>query len=135
MTPVVSKGFSKYLAVPFRSKGRDMLGWDCYGLYRFVLAERHGILVPSYAEDYTNATDASVVAAFAVRVHWLAVPPGEVREGDAVVFCIGGVPWHCGYVIEPGIMLHAQEGCETAIESYTSALWRKRVEGIYRCKS
>lgn len=131
------ESFRQYLKVPFKDKGRDTQGWDCYGLYRFVLAERLGVLVPSYADEYSSAGDAAPVADALARLRpagWLAVPLGEARDGDGVVFRIAGEPWHCGYVIEPGIMLHARKGCGTVIESYTSIVWRKRLEGIYRCK-
>lgn len=130
--------FRSYLAVPFVSKGRDLTGWDCYGLYRWVLAERHGIALPSYADAYSSDTDAPGIARAmgAYRpVGWVEVQPGEVREGDGVVLRIAGMPWHCGYVIEPGLMLHARRGVGTCIESYTSRLWEKRLEGTYRCKS
>lgn len=136
MTREASKDFSKYLRVPFLDKGRDLNGWDCFGLYRYLLAELHGIVLPSYTEVYSGAAaeDAPVAIALWLPRCWVRVPPHEARQGDGIVFCIGGVPWHCGYVIEPGKMLHARKGCDTAIESYTSALWRSRTEGIYRCK-
>lgn len=136
MNPEASKAFSEYLRVPFVDKGRNLQGWDCFGLYRFVLAERHGILLPSYTAAYDSAADASSARALMRYYpnHWAPVAPGEAREGDGVVFCIGGEPWHCGYVIEPGIMLHTRKGCGTAIENYTRLTWQKRFEGIYRCK-
>lgn len=135
MTPVISKGFSKYLRVPYLNMGRDMLGWDCYGLCRFLLAERLGLLVPSYADAYTDAErDACAALAGRHGAGWRPIPQGDEREGDVVVFNVGGSPTHCGYVIERGIMLHALRGVGTAIESYTGRVWCKRVEGIYRCK-
>lgn len=137
MTSAVSQEFSKYVGVPYVDKGRDPTGWDCYGCYRFVLAERHQILLASWADTYASATDkASVVATAHARLRspeWGdRVALGDEREGDAVVLLLGGVPLHCGYVIEPGIMLHALQGRMTCIERYTAPLWNKRIEGIYR---
>lgn len=115
-----------------------MRGWDCYGLYRYVLAERLGILVPSYSDDYATDTDGDGIAR-AIRAYapigWAEIHPAGASEGDAVVLRIAGLPWHCGYVIEPGMMLHARRGAGTCIERYTAPLWEKRLEGIYRCKS
>ena len=136
MSPVPSREFSKYLRVPYLDKGRDLKGWDCYGLYRWVLAERHGVLVPSYSDDYASAEDADTVGAALARYRpgvARPVPLGDECEGDGIVFCIGGVPWHCGYVISPGIMLHARRGCDTAIERYYAPQWVRRIEGIYKC--
>jgi cell wall-associated NlpC family hydrolase len=137
MGPQTLKEFSKYLAVPYADKGRTLEGWDCYGLYRYLQAERHGIELPSWDDSYTSAEDGPAVAAsMGERLgSWVAVPLGSEQEGDGIVFRLGGIPWHCGYVIEPGIMLHALQGRMTAIERYNSHLWQKRIEGIYRWKS
>lgn len=138
MTPVVSRdSFRQYLRVPFLSRGRTLLGWDCYGLYRYMLAYRHGILLPTYTDIYASDEDAAGIAAAMGEYKprgWAEVAPGEVQQGDGLVLRIAGVPWHCGYVIEPGIMLHARRGAGTVIEPYTTRLWEKRLEGFYRCK-
>ena len=131
MSPELSKAFSKYLFVPYVDKGRDMAGWDCFGLYRFVLQERHGVLVPSYAEQYTDADHGTPVIE-AHRGDWQAVQQGDEREGDGIVFTLAGQPLHCGYVIERGTMLHSIKGRGTCIERYTSPGWAKRIEGLYR---
>jgi len=111
-----------------------MHGWDCFGLYRFVLAEQFGIMLPSYADEYPTAKDAASVRAAIVRHRPAAVAAGAEREGDGVVFNVGRY-LHCGYVIEPGMMLHAFFGRNTCMEAYTGPLWIKRIEGFYRCKS
>lgn len=139
MNPVHSRdSFRHYLQVPFLSRGRDLLGWDCYGLYRWLLGERHGIWLPSYSDQYRDDADGPAISA-AIGAYrpagWAEVPRGEVRQGDGIVLCIAGLPWHCGYVIEPGIMLHARRGAGTVIERYETPLWEKRLEGFYRCKS
>jgi probable lipoprotein NlpC len=136
MTSVASLEFSKYVGVPYRDKGRDPVGWDCYGCFRFVFAERHKVLLPSYADTYDSATDKATVRA-TVRARlgggeWAPVPLGDEREGDGIVFLLWGQPLHCGYVIAPGIMLHALPGRQTCIERYTAPLWNQRIEGIYR---
>lgn len=136
MTPEVFREFSSYLRVPYKNRGRDTAGWDCYGLCRFLLAERLGVLVPSYVDTYQDAEqDACVALAQRHGEGWHAVPQGSEREGDIVVFNVGGAPTHCGYVLRLGTMMHALNGLGTAIENYTAMTWRKRVEGIYRCKS
>lgn len=136
MTKRASLECSKlYLGTPYLDKGRDTNGWDCYGLFRYVKYERQGILLPSYDDKYTSATDTATVAPALDARHgaeWAAVGLGDEHEGDGVVFVIGGRPLHCGYVTEPGIMLHALRGRGTCLERYTSPLWQNRIEGIYR---
>lgn len=125
------------MRVPYLDKGRDLRGWDCYGLYRWLVHEYFGIALPSYVEEYASAESEEVNTAFTVNRPTVTEPvaAGDEREGDVVVFCIGGVPWHCGYVIASGTMLHARKGCDTVIEQYRTLQWNKRIEGIYRCKS
>lgn len=132
------KEYSKYLRVPYVNKGRDLAGWDCYGLYRWLVHERFGILLPSYSEEYQDAVlDPAVGVAFSTYRPTVTEPvlAGTEQEGDGIVFLIEGVPWHCGYVMTPGTMLHARRGCGTVFERYTAPQWNKRIEGIYRCKS
>lgn len=137
MSHVLSQEFSKYLSVPYADKGRDITGWDCYGLYRYVLHERTGVLVPSYSEAYyTEASplrDRSVGDAIqaATARQWV---PATGDTGDAIVLRVAGYPIHCGFVIEPGLMLHCLRRRGTTIERYDTTVWKQRVEGFYKWK-
>lgn len=136
MSPERFKAYSNYVGVPYVDKGRTPAGWDCYGLYHFVLAQMMGVQAPSYADEYTSATDeASASAALAARGLWQRVAPGAEAEGDGVVFTIAGRPLHCGYVLTRGTMLHALRGRDTVVEPYTRSTWNKRIEGFYKWKS
>jgi cell wall-associated NlpC family hydrolase len=133
MNPARFQAYSRYIGVPYLDKGRDMRGWDCFGLYRYVVREQTGLLVPDYGPSYASADDrADVAAAMAQRGEWRAVVAGAEREGDGVVFLLAGAPIHCGYVLERGTMLHALKGRETCIERYDSAAWNRRIEGFYK---
>ena len=45
--------FSKYIEIPFKHKGRDFKGCDCYGLIRLIYEQERSILLPDYLElDY-----------------------------------------------------------------------------------
>ena len=135
--------FARYIATPYKHHGRDLRGWDCYGLYRYVLWEQFGIAIGSYADEYpgrdgSDATDIAITRA--LRLHagdgnWQRVAPGSEFEGCGIVFNIAGQPLHCGYVLEPGKMLHALKGRGTTIERYDSPAWTKRIEGLYKWNS
>lgn len=131
-----SREYSSFLGINYFDKGRDPFvqpGWDCYGLYRYLAGERTGVWLPTYTDTYLHGADAATVApAMAARYEWQAVPLGSEREGDGIVFTIGGEPLHCGYIVEPGRMLHVLKGRETCFERYTAPMWKNRIEGIYR---
>lgn len=127
--------YRKYLSVPYVPRGRDTSGWDCYGLYRFMLAEHHGVQADSYAEQYAGppckATDRAISLTLLRNLpSWRRVE--VATHGCAVVFNIAGQPLHCGYVTDqPDTMLHAMQGRGTCIERFDSLNWQKRIEGIY----
>jgi cell wall-associated NlpC family hydrolase len=134
MSQEPSKVYSKYVGVPYLDKGRTPDGWDCYGLYVFLLNEIFGLKVNPYNEIYTTAdADLEVIAAIATQKrHWQRIELQDAQEGDGIVFNLAGHPLHCGYIIERGVMLHALKGRNTCIERYDTSGWNRRIEGIYR---
>jgi probable lipoprotein NlpC len=136
MNPALSLAYSKYVGVPYKDHGRDTRGWDCYGLYAHVLREAKGIVVPSYSFTYSSSeADNEVIRALSNALPtWVRVEPGTEEEGDGIVFNLAGRPLHCGYIIEPGVMLHTLRGRETCIERYDTASWNRRIEGMYKWK-
>lgn len=127
----------QYLSVPYLLGGRDLRGWDCYGLYHYVMLHHLGVDVGSYSSEYdhtegpaSNAQIAGVLGRYQHR--WGRVERGSEREGDGIVFRVLGRPLHCGFVISPGTMLHTMKGRGTCVERYDNPAWTKRIEGIYR---
>jgi cell wall-associated NlpC family hydrolase len=141
MNPELSRAYSEFLVVPYRHMGRTLKGWDCYGLYRFVLAARMGRVVGSFDDAYQNngtkEADDSIHAVLKTGEArgWQRIERGQEVEGDGIVFTLGGEPMHCGYVISPGTMLHCMRGRGTCIERYDNPMWTKRIEGLYRWNS
>ena len=46
---------AQYVGVPFKDKGRDPTGWDCWGLLRFVGGEIGMGRFPSFVDAYVTA--------------------------------------------------------------------------------
>jgi len=136
----LSVDLKSYIGIPYKDKGRDREGLDCWGLLRLVYREQLGIELPSYADGYSTAEDQADVARLILDVRD-RVPPGDVRPwrpvekekgGDAVLIRIAGEPMHVGVVVKPGEMIHVMRGIDVSLERYHLARWNKRILGFYR---
>jgi len=123
---------SAYVGIPFRIFGRDRDGIDCYGLVRLVLAEQYGVTIP----DMWYRTADDITEGFAherAQSYWQPVAPKQALPGDVVVFRVARWPIHCGIMVTPSTFLHAMPGnTHSVIESLRSALWQRRILGMYR---
>jgi cell wall-associated NlpC family hydrolase len=121
---------AEFVGLPWRERGRDRTGVDCWGLLFLIYASR-GVEVQSYADDYVSVDERERVAAIATQAasesEWLQINPGEEREFDALLFKRAGLATHVGIVVAPGKMLHIRNGGMSEIVP-----WRSRLIGIYR---
>lgn len=117
--------------IPYRDRGRDRTGVDCYGLVALVNREQFGRRVPDYA--YASSMDRVAVAGTVdayLAIDWRKVDAPE--PGDLVMLSIAGRPWHCGVYVAPGLMLHAIDGMLSGIDRLDSVRWHRRFCGFYR---
>jgi cell wall-associated NlpC family hydrolase len=128
-----------YVGIPFRSRGRDRFGCDCYGLVAMVLREQFGADVPSYAEEYETATDQEEIAALIDSERRGGVATGAgwrfvyaAQPGDLVLLTIAGRPWHVGILVAPNAMLHTRPGANAVLERLDAPKWKHRIVGYYR---
>lgn len=127
---------SDYVGLPWRGKGRDREGLDCYGILRLVLAERFAVALPSHdGVGFETGGDCTDLAAFleAEAKAWRPLALDEApRAGDGVLLRVRGHPIHVGVVVAPGWMLHIEHGIDSVVERYDGPRWAKRVIAIYR---
>jgi cell wall-associated NlpC family hydrolase len=124
---------AQYVGLPFRDKGRDRTGLDCWGLTVLVLREQFGVEMPSYADDYVSSVERDEIAALlsdgVVANGWQAV--AEPRAGDGIMIRVRNVPWHVGVVLDSQHFLHVlDDGGLSRIERMQA--WTPRILGIYR---
>lgn len=128
---------SRYMPIPFKERGRDYDGADCYGLYYLFARDEKGVQVPSYAEAYATCMDKEEISAI-IRQEtastWEPIEQSEVQAGDLVVLRIAGHPWHCGVMLDRHKFLHIEIGANVCRDDVTSVRWAKRVDGFYRWK-
>ncbi len=122
--------------VHFKPRGRDRAGIDCWGIVYLYYKEILNIDLPSYTDLY-SASDIRnyehLHSIFKTEVPlWqlvdIAIP------ADVVLLRLRGRPIHVGLVIEPGRMLHIEEGIDICEERYDGIKWKNRVIGVHRYK-
>lgn len=126
--------FNQYIGIPFKPKGRDRNGLDCWGLLCLIYQEQFGIELPDYSEEYEEDLDGQVIAGIVEEEisSWTEIPKGQERLGDGVLLRIEGEPMHVGMVLRKGMMIHIMRGIDSVTENYRSRIWKRRVLGIYR---
>jgi sulfur carrier protein ThiS len=123
--------FEKYIGLPFKAKGRDESGVDCWGLVRLVYKNEYGILLPSFSEQYELDDTNRIADLFAqYKEGW--DPVTTPSAGDVVLFKILGYETHIGVCVDKSKFLHVREGKDSVIESLTNLKWSKRVVGVFK---
>lgn len=130
----IEEFIERAIRVPFKDKGRDWSGWDCYGSVYCAFREVKGIILPEYL-DYLSTREYAQLKTLidSVRPTWEEVTNPQVM--DVAVFTLSQSPCHVALMIDARNALHAEKKLGTFIEPIDSAVWKKRLEGIYRCKT
>ncbi len=128
---------SPYMHIPFKDKGRDYDGADCYGLYYLISRDERDLLLPSYVERYQTSHDKEQIAAIIDHERstaWAAIAREAIVPGDLVVLRIIGRPWHCGMMLDDNRFLHTEEELNVCQGQLSNVRWNKRIVGFYRWK-
>ena len=136
-----------YVGLPFRERGRDRDGCDCYGLVRLIWRERAGLELPDYLDSYEATSEGEAIsAAIEGELHtedWRRVEAGIERLFDAVLIRMfftddagirRGAGTHCGMVVAPGVLIHVGKGINASLGFYRRdrLKWERRVAGFFR---
>ncbi|OCC01715.1 hypothetical protein BA190_27525 [Labrys sp. WJW] len=124
--------FDRYVGLPFRDRGRDERGYDCWGLAQLIYREQLGIELPSYVEEYTSTADRTALNALikGERAPWSPVTQEKARTFDLVL--LRERPWHIGIVVGSGLMIHMPLYQTSTVEPYRTGRNFIRLEGLYR---
>lgn len=130
--------WGRYLAIPFRERGRSWRGCDCRGLAFLVLEEECGVRVPEPAELYgsTDPRNGAALADFA-RAQAALWRPAAIEPFAVLSFAVAGRPVHVGVAIDQQTFLHAQQGVGVRVASLAErepgeTRWGERLLGAYR---
>jgi cell wall-associated NlpC family hydrolase len=125
---------SKYVGIPFKARGRDRSGCDCWGLVRLVLKEEYGREVPAF-DVYDDPCDiASNSEIIARETTIVAERTSSPMNGDLALFTSRGLPAHVGIIANDGVVLHVERGSDAVLERIESPRLAARLEGVYRVR-
>ena len=122
---------SDYIGIPYKERGRDREGVDCFGLCCIYFADM-GVSIPDYLNTYTFSGNMEKVAEAINdnKKHWHKVEAPEVN--DVLVFNVCGYPCHVGIYIGSGDFIHAFRGTAVCVERMNSLSWSRRLSEVYR---
>ncbi len=117
-----------WVGLPYRELGRGPESYDCLGLFVALQRARHGRTV----FDPMCTVQTAMRKGFAAheKPNWRRVNVGH--PGCAILFKVRGLELHIAYGLDDQRMLHTgQDTGESLIETYRTAGWGDRMEGIY----
>lgn len=123
---------SAFSGIPFKEKGRDYDGCDCWGIPYLIYRDRLGIELPAYLDDYHNTTDRSEIGRVMRRERRAWRKVDRPRPFNIVQIRMLGEEMHVGVCIGNGRFIHCAKGINTVIERLDSSTWRDRIVGYYR---
>jgi len=131
----MSIDISKYIGIPYKSKGYTLEGADCYGLVWLFLKTEMEIILPKF-EAYDPYEDKQEVARqMNLNIPLLLGEETNLPEfGDIVLFKFGGISSHLGIYMGSNKVLHILRGTNSTCESYIRGRLKGRLDGIYRLK-
>lgn len=119
--------------IPFKAKGRDRSGLDCWGLVKLAYTECLNRDIRGYEDEYETIKDFTHLHELFDKHRpedWKEVSPE--RAGDVILLRLRGRPIHVGLVIGQKRMIHIEEHIQVCMENYNNAIWRNRILGFYR---
>lgn len=123
------------LTVPFVEGGRGYEGWDCWGLLVCAYRDVCGIMLPTFDGAYA-AADVSAASPRLTELlvgdlgRWTKIEERVPMAG--ALFNISGRPVHVGLVLDGRRFLHAEKNVGSEVARFSSPVWSRRLEGIYR---
>lgn len=123
--------FSKYVGIPFKERGQDWDGCDCFGLVRLFYKTEYGVILTDLTTQYQSTSDKENIKKAAEIEKKNARLTNTPKEGDVILFHFYGYPMHVGIYIDNQRMLHVMKGIDAVIEKHTKNYWQHRKLGVF----
>ena len=124
------------IGVPFKNRGRDMDGFDCYGLVQ-EMYRRYGISIPDYTADFDDLEKVNelITSKTAISSNWRRIEPDEELPVPCLLAIQFGTPNgivnHTGCYIGNGRFIHIRANIGVCVDRIDSPAWRHVIEGFF----
>jgi len=125
----------KYLGIPFKHRGRDLRGLDCYGLIINVYRDL-GYELFDIEEDYDESWAWKERSLFLENYHkqWKRIERPSLY--DVVLFSnLNGIAIHAGLVLNNNRFIHCKRKTGVIISRLGELFWWQKIEGFYRFRA
>lgn len=124
-----------YVGIPFKWHASDRDGCSCWGLIRLVAKDIWGRELPRHDEMGRRAENGEM-SPVPYMDGFYEIDVKDAAEGDLLhmwaIYKRRKLPMHVGLVVEPGKVLHIEEGHGSVIVDYRKQPMNRRVIGAYR---
>jgi len=131
----------RYIGTPFHWGGANRHGMDCGGLILAALHDlgwtgwepaNYGRQVPPFALTAALNRFCDRVDIHAPLTLYNTEGAALMREGDILLFAVGGRPQHLAIANGRGGMIHTHEGAGRVVEQPIDSGWMRRLIGVWR---
>jgi cell wall-associated NlpC family hydrolase len=125
---------NRYVGIPWKEKGRDWDGIDCWGTVYLPYKFERDIALPDYLDWYSTTDELQcIVEAIGQEKcgQWEKVfRLNEAQAFDVLVMRRGAYPSHVGLMVDYRHFLHITRNSDSYIERLDNV--KMRIEGVYR---
>lgn len=131
-----SEFVERVMAMDFTHHGRTYEHGDCWAVvwlfYRDVLETELPLYDTGYMTAGETPEDRDNVGAIMARERVAWISTTAPRLGDVPLLRCGGRSCHVGVMLDSDRFVHIEDRRGAMVESLSSPLWRRRLEGVYR---
>jgi cell wall-associated NlpC family hydrolase len=136
----MTRWLEPYMRVPFKARGRNLSGFDCWGSVALIFKDRANITLDPFADIAPGEGSRIAAAIAAAAPSWIHVALGSEKELDVVVMrdiCVidgkaATADMHVGIVVAPGQMFHVEKGIGGMLVRIDDPSVKDRVRHIHR---
>jgi len=127
------------IGIPYKERGRDKSGLDCFGLVVLFYKEILGIDLPDYTgysgKWYKEGRRVLTDKLNEFKKLWSSVELDKILPNDIISFRLGAsIANHCAVYLGDGRMIHCYEDTPVVIEKLFRPYWTNRIMSIMRYK-